>query len=67
MIVINGIENSLQGKPVEWVCGNYANYILNTTLPQAVTNVSMAVPAKFNSLKSLLFTFRPQMLEVELQ
>jgi len=54
------IQNSLQGKPVEWVCGNYANYIFNTTLPQAITNVSMAVPAKFNSLKSLLFTFRPQ-------
>jgi len=53
------IQNSLQGKPVEWVCGNYANYIYNTTLPTAITTVSMAVPAKFNSLKSLLFTFRP--------
>ena len=53
------IQNSLQGKPVEWVCGSYANYIFNTTLPNAVTTVSMAVPAKFNSLKSLLFTFRP--------
>ena len=54
------IQNSLQGKPVEWVCGNYANYILNTSLTNSVANVSMAVPAKFNSLKSLLFTFRPQ-------
>jgi len=54
------IQNSLQGKPVEWVCGNYANYIFNTTLPDSITSVSMAVPAKFNSLKSLLFTFRPQ-------
>jgi hypothetical protein len=53
------IQNSLQGKPVEWVCGSYANYIFNTTLPTAITTVSMAVPAKFNSLKSLLFTFRP--------
>jgi hypothetical protein len=54
------IQNSLQGKPVEWVCGNYANYIFNTSLGNSVANVSMAVPAKFNSLKSLLFTFRPQ-------
>jgi hypothetical protein len=53
------IQNSLQGKPVEWVCSSYANYIFNTTLPTAITTVSMAVPAKFNSLKSLLFTFRP--------
>jgi hypothetical protein len=53
------IQNSLQGRPVEWVVSNYANYIFNTTLPDAITNVSMAVPAKFNSLKSLLFTFRP--------
>jgi hypothetical protein len=52
------IENSLQGKPVEWVCSNWSNYIFNTNLPQSVTNVSMSVPAKYNSLKSLLFTFR---------
>jgi hypothetical protein len=54
------IQNSLQGNPVEWVCTDYSNYIFNTTLPQSVTNISMAVPAKYNSLKSLLFTFRPQ-------
>jgi hypothetical protein len=54
------IQNSLQGRPVEWVVSNWANYIFNTTIPDnAITNVSMAVPAKFNSLKSLLFTFRP--------
>ena len=53
------IQNSLQGKPVEWNCGSYANYIFNTTLPNSVTTISMADPAKFNSLKSLLFTFRP--------
>jgi hypothetical protein len=54
------IQNSLQGNPVEWVCTDWSNYIFNTNLPQAVANVSMAVPAKYNSLKSLLFTFRPQ-------
>ena len=53
------IENSLQGKPVEWVVSNWANYIYNITLPNSTTTVSMAVPAKFNSLKSMLFTFRP--------
>ena len=53
------IQNSLQGRPVEWVVSNWSNYIFNATLPNAITTVSMAVPAKFNSLKSLLFTFRP--------
>ena len=53
------IQNSLQGKPVEWVVSNWANYIYNITLPNSTTTVSMAVPAKFNSLKSMLFTFRP--------
>jgi hypothetical protein len=54
------IQNSLQGRPVEWVCGSYANYIFNTTLPASITNISMAVPAKCNSLKSMFFTFRTQ-------
>jgi hypothetical protein len=54
------IQNSLQGKPVEWVVSNWSNYIFNVSLPTSITNVSMAIPAKFNSLKSLLFTFRTQ-------
>ena len=33
------IQNSLQGKPVEWVVSNWANYILNATLPNSVTTV----------------------------
>ncbi|MFO0001031.1 MAG: hypothetical protein ACK559_07875, partial [bacterium] len=31
------IENSLEGKPVQWVCQSYANYVFNTTLGTGVT------------------------------
>lgn len=52
------IYKSLGDKPVQWVTSSYANYAFNATLQQAVTNVSMPVPAKYNSLKALYFTFR---------
>jgi hypothetical protein len=52
------IENSLEGKPVQWVCQSYSNYAFTTTLKNAVTQVSMPIPAKFNSLKALYITAR---------
>lgn len=52
------IEQSLEGKPVQWVCQSYANYVFNTTLGTSITSVSMPVPAKYNSLKALYFTLR---------
>jgi hypothetical protein len=52
------IAESLQGRPLEWVCQSYANYVFNTNLPNAEKQVSMPVPAKFNSLKALYFVTR---------
>jgi hypothetical protein len=52
------IQNSLEGKPVQWVCQSYSNYAFTTTLQTATTQVSMPIPAKFNSLKALYITAR---------
>ena len=52
------IAESLGGRPLEWVCQSYANYVFNTNLPNAEKQVSMPVPAKFNSLKALYFVTR---------
>jgi hypothetical protein len=52
------IENSLEGKPVQWVCQSYANYVFTTTLTTATTQVSVPIPAKYNSLKALYLTMR---------
>jgi hypothetical protein len=52
------IENSLEGKPVQWVCQSYANYVFSTTLQNAVTQVSIPIPAKYNSLKALYMVMR---------
>ena len=52
------IESSLEGKPVSWVCQSYSNYVFNATLGTVTTNISMPIPAKFNSLKALYITMR---------
>ncbi len=52
------IQSSLGGKPVEWVCQSYSNYVYNATLQNAVTNVSMPIAAKYNSLKALYICMR---------
>jgi len=52
------IENSLEGKPVQWVCQSYANYVFSTSLPNAVSQVSIPIPAKYNSLKALYMVMR---------
>lgn len=53
------IQSSLGGKPVEWVCQSYSNYVYNTSLvANASTSVSVPIPAKFNSAKALYATFR---------
>jgi hypothetical protein len=52
------IENSLEGKPIQWVCQSFANYAFNATLRTATTQISMPVPAKYNSLKALYITMR---------
>ena len=52
------IESSLEGKPVSWVCQSYSNYVFNAQLANATTQISMPIPAKFNSLKALHITMR---------
>jgi hypothetical protein len=52
------IKNSIGNQPLQWVCQDYRNYTQSITLNAADTTVSIPVPAKFNSLNSLFFTFR---------
>jgi hypothetical protein len=52
------IGESLGGRPLEWVCSSFANYVFNTNLQNSEKQVSMPVPAKFNSLKALYFITR---------
>ena len=52
------IQSSLQGKPVQWVCQSFSNYVFNTSLKTTTTQISMPIPAKFNSLKALYVTMR---------
>jgi hypothetical protein len=52
------IQSSLGGKPVEWVCQSYSNYVYNATLGAGVTNISMPIAAKYNSLKALYICMR---------
>ena len=46
------------GDSVQWSVQSFSNYQHNVALTTGVDQVSMAVPAKFNSLKALYFTFR---------
>jgi hypothetical protein len=46
------------GPVVQWVVSDYKNYANNVVLGQSETQVSVSIPAKFNSLKSLFWSFR---------
>lgn len=52
------VQNSLGGKPVEWVCQSYSNYVYNAVLGTGVTNISMPIASKYNSLKALYICMR---------
>jgi hypothetical protein len=52
------IKNAIGSGPLQWVVQDYRNYGSNVTLGTSETTVSIPVPAKFNSLNSLFFTFR---------
>jgi hypothetical protein len=54
---MNTINQSVQG-PLQYVIPQYRNYQGNLTLTGTAQQVSIAVPAKFNSLKSLFVTLR---------
>ena len=55
---ISIIRNSLGGSPLQYVIQSYANYPANATLPNSNTSVSLPVPAKFASLRSLFCLMR---------
>ena len=46
------------GPIVQWVVSDYRNYASNVVLGTGVTQLSVPIPAKFNSLKSLFWSFR---------
>ena len=55
---MNIIRESQNGQPLQFVNPDYRNYQYNFALPNAVTQVSMPIPAKFSSLKGLFVTVR---------
>jgi hypothetical protein len=57
---INIINSSLQGQPLQFVYPDYRNYIFSTQLGTSQTQVTMPIPAKFSSLKSIFITIRDQ-------
>ena len=54
---MNIIRESQNGQPLQFVNPDYRNYSYNAALPNAVTQISMPIPAKFSSLKSLFMYF----------
>ena len=52
------ISNSQQGQPIQYVFQDYRNYQYSTSLAASSTTVTMPIPAKFASLKSLFVTAR---------
>ena len=53
------ISNSQQGQPIQYVFQDYINYQYSAALADAaVTTITMPIPAKFASLKSIFITAR---------
>ena len=55
---MNIIKSAIGNSPVQWVVQDYRNYQFVNTLRATQTQFSIPVPAKFNSLNSLFWTFR---------
>jgi len=55
---MNIIRNAIGNSPVQWVVQDYRNYQYVNTLRSTITQLSIPIPAKFNSLNSLFWTFR---------
>ena len=55
---MNIISKSIPNGRLEWVVPSWRNYVHNASLANATTQVSIPVPAKFNSLKSLILSQR---------
>ena len=53
------INNSLNGQPLQYVIPSYRNYVYNNTITNGVTTqISVPIPAKFSSLKSIIGCIR---------
>jgi hypothetical protein len=52
------VASSLQGQPLQFVVPDYRNYQYSFALATTATQVSMAIPAKFSSLKSIFIAVR---------
>jgi hypothetical protein len=52
------IKNAIGSGPLQWVTQDYRNYSQNIIVTNSDTTVSIPIPAKFNSLNSLFFSFR---------
>jgi len=55
------IYGSLEGQPLQYVVPDFRNYQFSQTIngtADVITNITMPIPAKFSSLKSLLTTIR---------
>ncbi len=52
------IQSSLQGQPLQFVVPDYRNYQFTYSLGTSATQVTMPIPAKFSSLKSIFVTAR---------
>ena len=51
---IDIIKSNTGGRPLQYTFGDWRNYRWSSAIPNAVTNLSMPIPAKFASLKSIL-------------
>jgi len=52
------IAGSVGNAPLQWVVPQYRNFVHNMNIGTSSQQVSLPVPAKFNSLKSLYMTLR---------
>ena len=53
------IYGSLEGQPLQYVVPDFRNYQYTATIPDnTVTQITMPIPAKFSSLKSLIISSR---------
>ena len=56
---MNIINQSLSGQPLQYVLPSFRNYVYNNTvLNNATTQISVPIPAKFSSIKSIIGCMR---------
>ena len=55
---IDIIKSNTGGRPLQYTFGDWRNYRWSSAISNAVTNLSMPIPAKYASLKSILIASR---------